>query len=260
MPIFSCFKHCSLTTLFILCCYLPLQAHSCSLSMGWEEWQPYAYKNASGELTGLDIELVTSILENMNCQLQLKNMPWKRLLNDTKEGNNDLVSGASITEERKQWGQFTLPYRQETRALFVRKGTSEKFAIHQLQDMVSAKFKLGLTRGVYNGDAFAKMMENPEFKKLTQVVSKESINPKKLVKNRIDGYVADAISGSQILRDMGLSDKIEIHPYTIYAADVHVLMSKKSTNPELLEKFNNSLAQLQSEGKLQAIINRYLQQ
>ncbi|MCZ0864098.1 transporter substrate-binding domain-containing protein [Dasania sp. GY-19] len=249
----------ALIALLILACHLPTQAQDCRLSMGWEHWQPYAYKNERDEISGLDIELVTAILDNMNCQLSLKSMPWKRLLSDTEAGKVDLVSGASYTKEREQWAYFTQPYRQETRALFVRKGSSESYAINDLNDLIKTKFKLGLTRGVYNGEAFEKMMAKPEFKKLTQVVSKESINPKKLLKGRIDGYIADAMSGSHTLRELGILDQIEIHPYTIYATDVHVLISKKSNKAERVQQFNNSLIQLQKAGTLQAIIDKYLQ-
>ena len=172
-------------------------ALACSFNMGWEPWKPYQYKNDKGQLTGLDIELVKLIVDNMGCQLHSKQAPWKRQLNETKEGKIDLLAGASMTDERKQWAYFTAPYRQETRALFVRKGESTQYSIHSLQDLVSKQFKLGITHGVYNGEAFKKMMQNPAFKKLTQEVSSENINPKKLIKGRIHGYIADAISGTQ---------------------------------------------------------------
>ena len=124
--------------------------------------------------------------------------------------------------------------------------------------MINIDFKLGVSRGVYNGETFKNMMSNPAFAKLTQIVSKESINPKKLVKGRINGYVADAISGIQDLKDMGLQDQVEIHPFTIHSSNVYVMLSKKSTSQETVDKFNQSLETLKTNGKQQAVISKYL--
>jgi polar amino acid transport system substrate-binding protein len=35
------------------------------VSMGWEDWQPYQYRNDRQEVTGLDVELMQAIFENM---------------------------------------------------------------------------------------------------------------------------------------------------------------------------------------------------
>ena len=234
-------------------------AKSCSLSMGWESWIPYQFQNKDGVITGLDIDLIRSILNNMECTLDLKNTSWKRLLTQTQKGEIDLVSGASLTEEREKWAYFTAPYRQERRVLFILKGEKHKYPLSNLNDIITSKFKLGVTRGVYNGDEFTKLMQNPSFTKQLQTVSKESINPKKLMKGRINGYIADAISGSQLLREMGLLEKVEIHPLTIHSSDVYVMFSKKSTSEELVKQFNSSLEKLRKTGKHTQIINQYLQ-
>ena len=45
------------------------------LSMGWEDWQPYQYKDSDGQVTGLDIELSQAIFDNIDYQLTLEETP-----------------------------------------------------------------------------------------------------------------------------------------------------------------------------------------
>jgi len=234
-------------------------APSCAYTMGWEQWKPYQYLDESNNLTGLDIELVESILSNMQCELSLKNKPWKRLLVEAEQGSMDIVASASITAERQKWGYFTEAYRYESRVLFVLKGDAERQPLNNLNDVVSTNFRVGIERGAYNGPEFEKLMNNESFSEQIKVVRDESINVKKLLSKRIDGYIGDAISGSQLLRDMKQLDKIEIHPLKIYSSGVYVIFSKLSSSEESIKAFNLSLANLKKNGKHQSIIDKYLE-
>jgi len=54
----------------------------CSFSLGWEDWEPYQYQKSDKKPGGLDIELITAVMENANCRLSYIKLPWKRHLID----------------------------------------------------------------------------------------------------------------------------------------------------------------------------------
>lgn len=58
----------------------PVHAGKCHFSVGWEPWKPYQFRNADGELEGLDVEVVRAVVERLDCSLEYHQPPWYRRL------------------------------------------------------------------------------------------------------------------------------------------------------------------------------------
>lgn len=236
------------------------QAQVCDkpLVLGWEPWEPYQYVNRRGDLVGLDVEMVTAIIENMGCKLSYKELPWKRHLNLLKKGSIDLASGASKTAEREEFAYFSAPYRVESAALFVKKGKSEAYKLTKLEDISAIGFKLGVTRGYYYGENYEKLSSDEKFTAQLDEVHNDSFNYYKLQKDRIDGFLADVPSAIAGLKSEALLDTVERHPLKIYEDDIYVMFSKQSTSQEMVEAFNKSLQELKENGTYQQIMDTWL--
>jgi len=235
-------------------------AQECKLNVGWDSWKPYQYINENNELKGFDIELITAVLNNMGCKLNLDQMPWKRLLREVKNGRIDIAAGVTITAERKQWGYFSKHYREETRVLFVLAESFEKYKLNSLKDIIDSDFQLGVNRGAHNGEYFETLMNDPKFRKHVQFVTSEEQNIKKLrAKNRTNGFIGDLISGKILLRENNMLDEVSIYPMNIYSTDIYFLFSKKTLNKEFVERFNYSLALLKKNGVYETISQKYFQ-
>jgi len=233
-------------------------AHPCKLKMGWEPWEPYQYINKNNKVSGFDVELMTAVLAEMGCELELIHNPWKRLLKEIESGRIDIVAGTTITIERKLWGHFSLAYREETRVLFGLKESFERHRLNSLEDIINTNFQLGINRGSYNGEQFKILMNEPKFNRQVQFVNTEKQNVKKLLaKNRIDGFIGDLISGVILLRNEGMLDEVEIHPMEIFSSEIHFLFSKKTSNNEFIELFNESLVKLKVNGTYETIKQKY---
>lgn len=61
------------------------------------------------------------------------------------------------------------------------------------------------------------------------------------------------------MRERNILDKVEIYPMIINSGSVYLMFSKKSTIPELVEKFNKSLAELKANGIHEKIVKKYLE-
>jgi polar amino acid transport system substrate-binding protein len=235
----------------------PNHAMAEELSMGWEDWQPYQYKDSNQIVTGLDIELMQAIFGNINQQITLFELPWKRHLNNVESGRTDIAASASKTPEREQYAFFSDPYRTESAVMYIRKADASKYAFDSLRGIIGTDFKLAVTRGYYYGEEFAELMNDPEFKKHVQEVNDNQLAQRQLVRNRVDGFLEDPIAATIELRVEGLLDKVSNH-MPIYSDDIYAMFSKKSTSPDLVDAFNKSLAELRANGTYDRIMDKYL--
>ncbi|NNG00174.1 MAG: amino acid ABC transporter substrate-binding protein [Desulfobacteraceae bacterium] len=226
--------------------------------LAWEPWEPYQYLNDRGELTGLGVDMLNAILLNMKAPYKWQETPWKRVLKDLEEGFLDAGLGASKTPEREQWAYFSDPYRTESVVLFVKKGSSANYAFQNLRDIIGADFKLGVARGYYYGETYDELATNVEFQKNIEEVKVNENLYKMLIKDRIDGFLADPVSGTAGLKTLGFFTQVEIHPMQVYSDNIHIMFSKKRVTPEYVRKFNQSLAEIKVNGVYNIILNKYL--
>ncbi|OUS28267.1 hypothetical protein A9Q99_12100 [Gammaproteobacteria bacterium 45_16_T64] len=241
---------------------VPLAAadQPCHLTIGWDPWAPYQYIDHNGTLIGLDVELVSSTVKHMGCVLEYQEMPWKRLLVSIKNGHIDLAAGATVTEDRKQWSYTSQSYRKDEISLFMLKEEVDKYPYTSITTLLeNTNIRIGMLRGAYLGKEIKKLSDDPKTKNNFQFVTMDSQNPRKLIAKYIDGYLANRVAGRQYLRETNDLNEIEIHPMHVFSSTTHLLFSKKTTTPELVERFNKSLLTLQTNGSHQKIISKYLE-
>ncbi len=232
--------------------------NSQELIVGWDTWEPYQYKNNEDIITGLDYELVSSIIKNMGYTPIFKEIPWKRILIEIEHGLLDITTGASKTAERENFAYFSQPYRSESVVLYIRKEDRDKYNFTNLTDIIGTTFKLGVTRGYYYGEEYQELINNPIFKKQVFDTTLDESNFKKLYSRRIDGFLVDPVVGTAGLRKEGLLDQVEIL-FSIYSNDIFVMFSKESISSELVELFNSSLYELKNNGIYDEILDKYLE-
>ncbi|GAK54741.1 ABC-type amino acid transport/signal transduction systems, periplasmic component/domain [Candidatus Moduliflexus flocculans] len=229
----------------------------CQVKIAWEPWYPFQYQNANGKYTGIDIDIITAILEKMGCQYEFLEAPWARAIKETQLGRIHLLMGASKTPEREAFAYFSTPYRQESFALFVRKGDAVKYQFTSLRDMLSVPFRLGVTRGYYYGEEFAELSATPEFQAMLDEMTQDHLHYAKLIAHRIDGFLAEPMVSMIELRKKGLSDQVEMHPFRLVSNDISAMFSKQIISPEFVQTFNRYLAELQTDGTFDAILKKY---
>ena len=76
---------------------------------------------ATGEIVGFDIDMLTAVCERINCVPQFVNTAWDGIFAALQQGEFDLVvSGVSITAERDESMDFSDPYLVVSQAILVR--------------------------------------------------------------------------------------------------------------------------------------------
>ena len=232
-------------------------AQSCQLTMGWEPWEPYHYEDIDKQVKGLDIELMEMITAETGCEINFKKGDWKVLLHELKLGEIDLLTGASITEKRKEYAMFSDGYRTESFRLYVRAGEAEKFSSHNMKTLIDNGFRLGVTMDYIYNDEVNSLQDDPTYADKIIAVSTGLINLSKLYDGVIDGFLEDSVVGSSSIHRQGLEEQIDVHPYVINSGDVHVMFSQTSVDEATINSFNLALAKIKADGRHKLLIDKY---
>lgn len=234
-------------------------AAGCTLGFGWEPYRPYAYEE-NGEVMGMDVMLLRLLAGEQGCSLMVKQLPWARLLLELRAGNIDVSASTSWTPERAEFALFSIPYRRSEVAIFVRRGEGGRYALNSLADIPAIGFRLGYIRDYYYGAEFAHLMESSFFASHLEDAPSYAINIQKLLARRIDGFIVDDIGvmGSEAAA-LGALDQVERYPLAIASKDLYFMFSRASVDPVLVAAINRSLAAMKADGRLQAIIDRFLE-
>ncbi len=228
------------------------------LSVGYPvKLQPWYFTDENGKFTGLGIDLINAVLENMGCSAEFKQQPLPRQLLQLQSGKLDIGLDVLKTAKRQESMYFSDPYLKMAIVLLVRKGESQKYPLSKLSDIINIPFKLGYIRGGAYGEEFSKLLENPQFKRRTSAVRKISQNVEMLMIDRIQGFLGPI----QTYEDLSItmSDNVERHQGVapVFQNTIHYIISKDRPL-ELVNAINRSLKQLQANGTIRRILTKYL--
>jgi len=191
------------------------------LTVGWEPWRPFMYMADNAQLTGLDVQLIKAVVARMGCTLTFVQLPK--------------------------------PYRDAQVRLLLRAGQAEHWPLARLEDLRPQAFRLGVTRGYFYGEQFARLSAEPGRVQIEDAISDE-VNLKRLLAGRIDGLLADPLAVASLGPAAG---QVEQHPLVLHASVFHFIGSRRALSQELMQQLDAALLQLQASGELQAIVARY---
>lgn len=83
-----------------------------------------------GKLVGFDIDFLTEVAKEAGLKYEANNVPWDTMLESVKQGKEYQagISSISITDERKQTYDFSIPYFESTNMILVKEGSDIKSA------------------------------------------------------------------------------------------------------------------------------------
>ena len=84
---------------------------------------PFEFRDASGELVGIDIDLAEAIAESQGFEIEWRSLGFNAALQALSSNQADgVIAGMSITEERQEVYDFSDPYFTGTMTLAVNEG------------------------------------------------------------------------------------------------------------------------------------------
>lgn len=212
--------------------------------------EPFAYKDAAGDLTGFEIELLQAIAADQGFTIKFVPMEFEEIMKqfDRKVPKLDAaISLITMTTERWEGMEFTHPYFKSSMAAAVKKGVT---GINSIEDFKGKKVvcKSGTT-----------LHEYAEF-------IKDSIGFTVTPYQKVEDAFAAVTSGSA---DVILEEYPLIH-YRIFTkgADLDLAFKgapqftfnvavNKGENYSFIAMFNDGLLRLEKDGTYKSIMNKY---
>lgn len=229
----------------------------CSLIMGWDPWAPYQYLTPDNKVNGLEIDLISAMANEADCELKFVQNEWMHLLGGIRDGSIDLLGGASQTAARDEFALFSAPYREESFVLYIRSDQVSTFKEKSLEQLLGEDFKIGLTEDYIYGGEISEIQDNPNLTSQLTYVPITEVNYYNLTQNKIDGFLEDPFVAAYTISRKGLSKQISASEIKVHSGNVAIMFSKASVKPEMVEAFNKGLETIKLNGKYQEILDKY---
>ena len=205
---------------------------------------PFVFQNSSNQYTGIDMDLIKAIAEDQGFEIEITNPGFDAAINAVQSGQADgMIAGMSVTDARKETFDFSDSYYTANTIL----GVKESSTISSYEDLN------GKTVGVKNGTASQTFLTENQSKygyKIKTFADGSSMYDS-LNTGSIDAVMDDEpVLKYSISQGQKLKTPIEGTPIGETAFAV-----KKGSNPELIEMFNNGLANLKASGEFQKILD-----
>lgn len=212
------------------------------------EFPPFEFvasSGAIGQYDGIDMAIAKQIAEENGMTPAIENMEFESLLVALQNGQIDaVIAGMTVTEERKESADFSIPYYTATQVMIVKEGSD----IASATDM--ADKRICVIQG-YTGEICVGDMGYPyeSFKKGTDAIME-------LVNDKCDVVVIDSATAEKYVKDNeGL--KI-VEDSSAFESEEYAIAVKKG-NTELLDKINKSIEKMLSDGTVSELSAKYIE-
>ncbi|MDI6875483.1 MAG: ABC transporter substrate-binding protein [Methanomicrobiales archaeon] len=212
-------------------------------------YPPFSYIDEKGVATGFDVESMRWIAEKKGFNVEFQQTAWDGIIPALEAGKIDIIhSGMTITEERAQKVNFTIPYwtvNQDVVALNTSSIT--------LEDVLAGRAKIGTQRGC---TAAMWIEENLIEKGLMPEDNLKTYDNTPLAVNDLEAGRIDAVMYDDlVLKDIVAGKPVKTIGFVETKEQFGIAVRKSDV--ELLNTLNEGLAELQADPYWQELIEKY---
>jgi len=210
-------------------------------------YPPLAFKQ-NGKLAGVEVDFADKLGPALNMQVELIETPWENLIPALRDQRIDMImSGMSITDERKQLVSFTHPYLRVGQMMLLRRADASRLRTNQAINQPN-------TRIGFVAETTGQTYVRQHFKR-AQAQGFESVDAgvAALRAHQIDVFVHDAPSiYSLTAGDSRLVGRFE--PLT----EEYLAWAVRNDDTALLDSLDTVLTQWNSDGTLDSVLSKWI--
>jgi len=207
-------------------------------------YAPMEYIDDSGEIVGIDIDIINAIAEEMGLELEVKNIGWDPLFPALKNDEIDFaVSSITITEKRQKDFDFTDPYYVANQLILVPEDSDiESFA--DLEDK-RVSVQISTTGHIVVQELLGETNPNIVAAETMPIAITEMIN------GNADAAVGDNSTVNEYIKN-NPDTKMKTIEDDSFEKEYYGLMVNKG-NVEVLNILNEGIKKIKENGKLKEI-------
>ena len=204
-----------------------------------DEFPPMGFRDDNNEIVGFDIDLAKAAAEKLGSEIEFQPIDWDTKELELENGNIDLIwNGLTITDERAEAMDFTMPYLKNKQIIIVKNGS----------DIQSKDDLKGKTIGVQAGSSALDAVEADEMYADLKDVSSYDTNILAFTDldiERVDAVVADEIVARYYLASN--ENDFRVVENGDFGDEVYGVAAKKG-NTELISALQAALDSLSADG------------
>ena len=218
-----------------------------------DEFAPMTFRDESGELVGLDIDLAKETAKRMGVKFKFKSIDWDAKETEMTSGNVDMIwSACDIVDEYKSYMIFSKPYMNNRQIILTRKDNT---ATTRSEKDLAGK-KVGTQSGSISD---TDIKELPELQKTFAVFRtyrsfKDSFTA--LDNGEIDFLIVDEIAGRYALKKSG--DTLKLIDVTIGRTSEFGIGFRKD-DTELRDRIQKIFGEMVTDGTAKKISRKWFQ-
>ncbi|EAT13060.1 ABC-type amino acid transport/signal transduction systems, periplasmic component/domain [Oceanobacter sp. RED65] len=217
-----------------------------------EQFPPYnmtsdgkAFAHKAEDISGLCTDIVKQILQHVSLDVRMKLRNWSYGMSKTKQKPNTGLFCTAKTQERSELFQWVGPLTEIRWTLFARPDSSIK-----LDNLEAAK---QYNIGGYKDDVMTTYLQDRGFK--ISALANDSVNPKRLMLNQIDLWVADELSGPYVASDSADIDGLK-NVLVFKTSPLYIAFNPK-TDPQIIKGFQQAYDKVKRSGQIEVIERTY---
>ncbi|MEI5989270.1 amino acid ABC transporter substrate-binding protein/permease [Enterococcus crotali] len=209
---------------------------------------PFEFQNADGKYEGIDVDLVKRIAELQDFTIEFKFIGFSSAVQAVESGQADaMIAGMTITDEREKSFDFSTPYFNSGIQIAVKKGND---SIHSYEDLKDKK--VGAKIGTESADFL-------EANKDKYGYTIKYLDTTDALYSALEIGEIDAMMDDYPVIGYGVAQKQPLEtPIPREEGGKYGFAVKKGKNPELIQMFNEGLAELKRTGEYDEIIGKYV--
>ncbi len=205
---------------------------------------PYEMTTDTGDFEGIDIEVAGAIAKKLGLELQVDDMDFDAALLAAQNGKSDMVmAGVTVTDERLKVMDFSDTYAEGIQSIIVPEDS----------DIATADDLSGKTIGTQRGTT-GYLYCTDDFGEENVIAYDDGLTAVQALNNgQVDAVVIDNAPAQEFV---AANPGLKILD-TAYAQEDYAIGVAKG-NTQLLDAINGALEELQDDGTLQAIVDKYI--
>ena len=229
---------------------------------------PFEYKDANGNITGFDMDLITKYAESVGKKVKIKDMDFGAALTSASKGKVDIaIAGITKNETREKTLSFSDGYYSSNQVVVL--STTNAEYVNSQTETLSAdekvayiiKYLEGKKIGVQSattGQFYVEGDEDWEFDGISGATCKPYDNGglaiKDLSDGKLDAVVLDEAPAKNIVTKT-YSSKLSILDSALTEEEYAIAVKKGNT--ELVNSLNAFIAEIKSNGEYNALLEKY---
>ncbi len=226
----------------------PLTGAAQKLTIYTEELPPLNFTE-QGQLTGLSVEVVESILEHLGTPQKIQSVPWARGYRAALEEPNVVLFSTTRTEEREASFKWVGPLAQWSYVFYKKRGNP--LVLESLDDARSVP-----AIATYRDDAREQFLIEHQFTNLDSSPKLISC-ARKLMEGRVDLWLDSNLTAHQIMQQIGyqagdIEEVISVKTNYLYIA------FSKATDDAIVQSWQSALNAMVDDGRFADIYRKWL--